>query len=168
MPTRIRPFTAQDLVEIGPTFTDREGHIHTVEPEHCLCVGPLGDRWSCSLEDLKQDRYPVSLPDHEGFRWYRERHPRALHALHVTEPFDLDCQDGKPALQCNEDRGGYITWNSQPQPDQDLRVVQGTIFLRTYACYTLFQKLKKAYTPIERGTFSLTFSLLALLPAQER
>jgi hypothetical protein len=167
-PTRIRPFTSQDLVKIGPTFTDREGRIHTIELGYYLCVGPLGDKWSCSLKDLKRGRYPISLPDHEGFRLYREKHPKPVNVFHVMHPFDLDCQDGKPPLECTEEQGGYITWNGCSQPDQDLRVVQGSIFGRTYARYTFFQKLKKTYTPIERGIFSLMFSLLALLSVQKK
>lgn len=80
-PVKIRPFTEQDVLSIGPSFIDLEGREQRVEIGRYLCIGIQGERWTCSEKSM-ESRVPVSEPDDEGFRLYVQcaiRNPYSSH-----------------------------------------------------------------------------------------
>jgi hypothetical protein len=130
-PTKIRPFLPEDITIIGPTFRDLEGREHRVEAGRCLCAGPQGDRWTCSVTSLERERVPISDFDAEGFRLYQMRHPQDIRAFDIPHPFHLQVQGH--TWECSEPAGGFVTWNGQTGADLIMRVNQRATFLATYA-----------------------------------
>lgn len=127
-PTRIRAFTAQDVVILGPTFRDLEGRLQRVEVGRSLCMGSQGERWTCSAQSM-QDQVAISELDADGFRLYRQRDPHPVLVTVLTEPFTLEVRG--EAWQSQED-GGVITWNGMTGDEIQMRVITRTIFTETY------------------------------------
>lgn len=139
-PDRIRAFTSEDVRndrnefqqdELGTHFFDLEGRRHQVEMGKCLVIGTSpDDRRATTLEKVERYRYPISLPDGEGFRLYRLREPRLLTCYDIPHAFDLDNQNGAARWQCRHPTGGYVVWDGDKA--HSLRVIQREIFDQTY------------------------------------
>lgn len=131
-PTKIRPFTQSDVERLGPSFLDLEGQTQRVEVGRCLCVGVEGEQWTCSASSLERDRFPISEPDAEGFRLYRDRLPRRVLCFDLPFPFLL-VVDARQQQWQSQVNGAVITWNGLRGEALDMRVVKHSVFLATYA-----------------------------------
>jgi hypothetical protein len=126
-PVKIRPFTEQDVCDIGPFFLDLEQQVQRVELDRYLCIGVQGERWTCGERSMNA-RKAISEPDSEGFRLYVQRNPVVVLATLVDTPFLLSLPDGA----CWQSSAGVITWNGLSGEHLIMRVVEKTIFQQTY------------------------------------
>jgi hypothetical protein len=131
--TRIKKILTQADIESEPAtfFFDLEGRRHEVAIGRCICVGIEGERWSCSLESLERDRYPVGDEDAQRYRPYKMRNPRPVRCFDLMYPFVLIISQKSP-WQCPDEEGAIITWNGEIGDKLDMRVVKRSVFLRTY------------------------------------
>ncbi len=127
-PVKIRPLTEADVAQIGPSFLDLEQRPQRVEVGRYLCVGVDHERWTCSDKSM-QERVAISEPDAEGFRLYVQRNPQPVLATIIDEPFCLTFPGGD---RWTSRTGGAITWNGLLGDQMIMRVIEKSIFLRTY------------------------------------
>ena len=126
-PVKIRPFTEQDVLEIGPSFLDLEGRKQRVEVGRYLCVGIQGERWTCGKSSMEA-RKAISEPDTEAFRLYVQRNPQAVLVALIDEPFHLTLPGGDDWTS----QAGVTTWNGLSGDQMIMRVVEKDIFYQTY------------------------------------
>lgn len=127
--TRIKVIQEADR-QRETSFLDSEGRTHEVKIGRCICVGPQGERWTCSVESLERDRYPVSTEDSEGYRQYRMKHPQPVRCFDIPFSFILQRDNGN--WQCDDIDGGIVTWNGKTGEGLDMRVVMRSAFAVTY------------------------------------
>jgi hypothetical protein len=141
--TRIKIIDETDIAREA-SFLDLEGRTHEVKLGRCICIGSQGERWTCSVESLKRDRYPVSESDAQGYRDYKMKQSQSVHCFDLPFPFTLL---HKGEWLCEESSGGIITWNGQHGEALDMRVVRRGVFTATYQAILLsldhqFERLK--------------------------
>jgi hypothetical protein len=128
-PTRIRAITPLDVQHMGGSFLDLEKRVQRVAIGRYLCVGMMGEQWTCSHV---RERVPVSEPDSEGFTLYVQLDPGPVACFDI--PFSFVLRVGEEDW-LSQETGGIITWNGRTGSDLDMRVVERSIFLATYTRY---------------------------------
>lgn len=128
--TRIKIIDEAD-VQKETSFLDLEGRRHEVRIGRCLCIGPQDERWTCSVESLERDRYPITDEDAEGYREYKMKHPRPVRCFEIPFPFVLRI-NGED-WRCDDVAGGMITWNGKIGDRLVMRVIARSAFLLSYS-----------------------------------
>jgi hypothetical protein len=141
-PTRIRPFTDEDVKNVhneflrdqsGTYFWDLEQRRQKVEIGRCLLVGVRPqDRWTSSEASVARERVAIGPADEAGFRRYLLKDPTPLTCFDIDHAFSLDNEDGKEPWTCDDASGAYVTWNGIMGQGSIMRVVQRAIFEQTY------------------------------------
>jgi hypothetical protein len=126
--TRIKKILTEEDVE--PGFFDLEGRWHTITIGRCICIGIEGERWTCSLESVERDRYPVGEPDERGYQDYKMKNPRPLRCFDIPYPFIL--RTAQSDWLCDNHEGGIVAWNEKTGDELDMRVIKRSVFHKTY------------------------------------
>lgn len=131
--TRIKKLLTQADVDAEPdrVFYDLEGRKHEVVVGRCICIGSEGERWTCSIASVDRDRYPIGEQDEHGYQEYKMKQPRPLRCFDISFPFTL-VVPGKVPWSCQDVAGAIITWNGEVQEHLDMRIIQRSIFEKTY------------------------------------
>lgn len=150
--TKIKIINESDMQKEA-SFVDREGRTHDVIIGRCICVGAQGERWTCSVQSLQRDRYPVTEEDSEGYREYALIRPQCVAVFDIPFPFTLQ-HNG--LWHCDDNSGGFITWNGVVGTVLVMRVVMRSAFMLSYSpCETnRAQTRGEQKTPLTPGRIS--------------
>jgi hypothetical protein len=132
--TRVKKLLTLADVDSEPqrVFMDLEGRKHELKVGRCICIGVEGEMWTCSLASLERERIPVGEPDEQGYQDYQQKHPLTLLCFDVPTAFTLLLPKGEPWV-CEDLSGGIVTWNGEWGDKLIMRVIQRSIFHKTYS-----------------------------------
>jgi hypothetical protein len=132
--TKIKKLLTQEDIdsESEKVFVDLEGRIHKLSIGRCICIGAEGERWTCSLKSVEQDRTPIGVPDEYGYQDYIYKNPQKLRCFDIPFAFTLILSPSKKSWNCEDPSGGIVTWNGEFGNLLMMRVIQRSIFQKTY------------------------------------